>query len=115
MRKVMLLAGMAMTAMTGLAIGTAVVGAIVGTIALRRALPAERRAQIRKDVSHISSSTLAKVKEHMPDQFAPMTIPSSIRRLQDQNEELLALIRDQNEMLREYHQSAEIPTAGKSD
>ena len=113
MRKVVLLTGMTMAAVTGLAIGTAVVGAAVGTIAFRRALPAERRARIRDGVSHMSSSTLARVKEHMPDQFAPMAVPSGIRHLQDQNEELLALIREQNELLREHQQSEEAPANGK--
>jgi hypothetical protein len=107
MRKVVLLTGLLMGAVTGLTIGAA----IVGTIVFRRALPAERRDRIRQGVSRASASTLERVKKRMPDEFAPMAVPSGIRHLQEQNEELLTLIREQNQLLREHQQNGEVSSA----
>ncbi len=110
MRKVVLLTGLLMGAVTGLTIGAA----IAGVIAFRRALPSARRARIREGVSHLSSSTLTRMKRRMPAEFAPMAVPSGIRHLQEQNEELLALIREQNQLLREHRQSEETSAARKA-
>ena len=39
--------------------------------------------------------------ERMPEDAQPKVMTSGIRHLQEQNEELLALLREQNELLRE--------------
>ena len=48
--------------------------------------------------------------EMMPEDSPPMVIMSSLRRLQEQNEELLALQREQNELLRERLRVQETPS-----
>ena len=42
-----------------------------------------------------------RMMERMPEDAPPKVMTSGIRHLQEQNEELLALLREQNELLRE--------------
>ena len=88
MTRVLLLMGIVLAGTMGLAIGTAIVGAM----AVRRVLPPERRGKIRERVSRAPGAVMERMMWRMP---------SGIRHIQEQNEELLALLREQNEPLRE--------------
>ena len=81
MTKVLLLMGIVFAGTMGLSIGSAIVAAI----AVRRALPPERRAKIRERVSRAPGAVMERMMWRMP---------SGIRHLQEQNEELLALLRE---------------------
>ena len=81
MTKVLLLMGIVFAGTMGLSIGSAIVAAI----AVRRALPPERRAKMRERVSRAPGAVMERMMWRMP---------SGIRHLQEQNEELLALLRE---------------------
>ncbi len=81
MTKVLLLMGIVFAGTMGLSIGSAIVAAIT----FRRVLPPERRAKIRERVSRAPGAVIERMMWRMP---------SGIRHLQEQNEELLALLRE---------------------
>ena len=110
MRNLVLVTGLLMAVATVLMMGTAIVGAI----AIRRALPPERRASIREGVARASGSMVDRARKRIPDQFAPIAVPSGIRHLQEQNDELLALMREQNELLRTRQAGSESASTRKS-
>ena len=58
---------------------------IVAAMTFRRVLPSERRAKIRERVSRAPGAMIERMMWRMP---------SGIRHIQEQNEELLALLRD---------------------
>ena len=97
MRRVLLLMGMLLGATMGLAIGAA----IAGTMAVRRLVPAERREELRERLSRVPGSMMEGMMERMPEDAPPKVMTSGVRHIQEQNEELLALMREQNELLRE--------------
>ncbi len=81
MTKVLVLMGIVFAGTIGLSIGSAIVAAIT----FRRVLPPERRAKIREGVSRAPGAVMDRMTWRMP---------SGIRHLQEQNEELLALLRE---------------------
>ncbi len=52
-------------------------------------------------LARLPATMMEQCMEMMPEDSPPMVMMSSLRRLQEQNEELLALQREQNELLRE--------------
>ena len=80
------------------------VGAIIGgVIAARRLLPSKGRGRI-----------LERMMERMPPDSPPKLVMSILPRLREQNDEIVALLREQNELLRrrwpEVTRGSEIPT-----
>jgi hypothetical protein len=66
------------------------VGAIIGgVIALRRRLPSAGRGRI-----------MERMMERMPPDSPPRLVMSILPRLREQNDEIVALLREQNELLR---------------
>ncbi len=76
-----------------------------GTIAVRRLLTAERR----EGLSRLPGTFMERCMEHMPEESPPKVIMSSLRRTQEQNEEILALLREQNDLLRERRSAEKAP------
>ena len=81
-----------------------------GAIAVREILSPERRERI----SHLPESTRARMMERMcsmmeemPDDSPPKLVTSILPRLQEQNDQILALLREQNDLLRERGSAAE--------
>jgi len=75
-----------------------------GTMALRLLMPRERResiSQMRGTMRERMMERMGRMVEEMPDDFPPKFFMSTMRRLQEQNDELLALMREQNAILRE--------------
>ena len=68
-----------------------------GAIAVRRLLPAERR----EGLSRLPGTFMERCMEQMPEDSPPKVLLSSLRRMREQNEEVLALLREQNDLLRE--------------
>ncbi len=75
-----------------------------GAIAARRLVTPERR----ESISHLPTAMggrmmerMTRIMEEMPEDAPPKVIMSTLRRLQEQNDELLALMREQNDLLRE--------------
>ncbi len=68
-----------------------------GAYAARGLLTDERRERL----AGVPATLIERCMEMMPEDSPPMVMMSSLRRLQEQNEELLALHKEQNELLRE--------------
>ncbi len=81
--------------LTATAFGTAVL--------VRRLVPAERRAQLREDLAQMPATVMEKCMEAMPEDSPPKVMTSGILRMQEQNDELVALFREQNKLLRKQN------------
>ena len=68
-----------------------------GTYAVRSLLAEERRERLAR----LPATLMEQCMEMMPEDSPPMVMMASLRRIQEQNEELLVLQREQNELLRE--------------
>ncbi len=68
-----------------------------GPYPVRSLLADERRERL----AQLPATLIERCMEMMPEDSPPMVMMSSLRRLQEQNEELLVLQREQNELLRE--------------
>ena len=55
----------------------------------------------RERLGHLPAAMMERGMEMMPEDSPPKVIMSSLRRLQEQSDQLLALLREQNELLRE--------------
>ena len=85
-----------------------------GAIAARRLLSPERReriSQLPTTMRGRAMERMARMMEEMPEDFPPKFFMSAMRRLQEQNEELLALMREQNALLRERLGAGQSSTA----
>ena len=65
---------------------------VVGSVAALQLFPGERRARLK--------DRLREIEERMP----PVVMMSSMRRFEEQNEQLVALMRKQNKLLRKQNQ-----------
>jgi hypothetical protein len=77
-----------------LALGAVVVG---GIIVARRLRSAEGRSP---DRTTIKQRMMARMMEGLPPDSPPKLVMSILPRLQQQNDEIIALLREQNELLR---------------
>jgi hypothetical protein len=80
-----------------LALGAVVVG---GAIAARRLLPFEGRGADRRPGATLGRRMMARMIEGLPPDSPPKLIMSILPRLREQNDEIIALLREQNELLR---------------
>ncbi len=80
---------------------------IGGAMAVLRRMPGEGRGSL----SELPGALCGRMMERMPDDFPPKFIMSALRRIQEQNEQLLALLREQNNLLRERLPVQEAPSA----
>ena len=81
----------------GLALGAVVVG---GVIAARRLLPREARGPDGRPGATMRQRMMARMLEGLPPDSPPRLVMSVLPRLREQNDEIIALLREQNEMLR---------------
>lgn len=75
-----------------------------GVMALRLLMTPEGRERISQTRANMGSrmaERMGRMMEEMPDDSPPKLFMSTMRRLQEQNDELLALMREQNTILRE--------------
>lgn len=89
--------------LTAVAVGTAV--------AVRRLVPAERRAELRDTLVEVPATMMERCMEIMPDDSPPKVMVSTMRRFEEQNDELVGLIREQNKLLRKQNDILEAAAA----
>jgi hypothetical protein len=77
-------------------------------VVLGRILPPERRESIsqmresmRGRMRERMMERMRRIMEEMPDDSPPKLVMSTLPRLQEQNDQILALLREQNDLLRE--------------
>ncbi len=71
--------------------------AVLGAVLLaRRLLTPERR----NSLSRLPATMMKHCMEHMPEDAPPKIMTCGVRRIQTQNDEIIALLREQNELLR---------------
>ncbi len=80
-----------------LALGAVVVG---GVIAAGRLLPSGGRGPDRRPGATMRQRMMARMLEGLPPDSPPKLVMSILPRLRDQNDEIIALLREQNEILR---------------
>lgn len=69
---------------------------LAGVFVARNLLTAERRDSLAR----LPATIMKRCMDHMPEDSPPKVITSSVRRIQKQNDEIIALLREQNELLR---------------
>ncbi len=90
----------------------------IGIVAvLRRVLPAEQRDRLQESLSSVPGAMMEHCMDMMPEDSPPKVMMSTMRRLEEQNDELAKLLRRQNKLLRKQTDSlkAEAPTPGSAD
>jgi hypothetical protein len=80
-----------------LALGAVVVGA---AIVARRFLPSERLGQEGRPGATMRHRIMTRMIEGLPPDSPPKLIMSILPRLREQSDEIIALLREQNELLR---------------
>jgi hypothetical protein len=92
-----------------------VIAVALGTvIAVRRLVPAERRTQLRERLAQVPATMMERCMESLPEDSPPKVMTSAMRRFEEQNDELLRLIREQNKFLRKQTAILEAASAGES-
>jgi hypothetical protein len=89
-----------------IALGTAV--------AVRRLVPPGRRTQLRESLVGMPATMMERCMESMPEDSPPKVMISAMRRFEQQNDELLALVREQNKLMRKQTDILEAASAGES-
>jgi hypothetical protein len=80
-----------------LALGAVVVGGVVAAWRLR---PSEGRGPDRRPGAAMGRRMMARMIEGLPPDSPPKLVMSILPRLREQNDEIIALLREQNELLR---------------
>lgn len=76
----------------------------IGIVALlRRVLPAEQRASLQENLSKVPGAMMEHCMDMMPEDSPPKVMMSSMRRFEEQNDELAALLREQNKLLKKQN------------
>ena len=91
---------------TAVALGT--------VVAVRRLVPPERRTQLRESLAQMPATMMERCMESMPEDSPPKVMTSAMRRFEEQNDELLALVREQNKLMRKQTDILEAASAGES-
>jgi hypothetical protein len=92
-----------------LALGAVVVGAVI----VVRGLLQSERGGARRQLGAVRQRIMARMLEGMPPDSPPKLVMSILPRLQQQNDEIIALLREQNELLQRARSQPVI--AEKSD
>ena len=86
-----------------IALGAAVVG---GMIAFRFLSPVRRR-RLEAAIRHRMLQRMERMMASLPDDAPPKLVVSVLPRLRDQNDKIIAMLREQNELLRERLHTAQ--------
>jgi hypothetical protein len=77
------------------------IAVVLGTAAaVRRLLPAERRTQVLESLAEMPGTMMERCMESMPEDSPPKVMVSTMRRFEEQNDELVGLVREQNKLLK---------------
>ena len=85
-----------------IALGAAVVG---GVVAVRALSPGSRR-RLTAAVSRRIRQRMEQMMASLPEDAPPKLVMSVLPRLRDQNDQIIAMLREQNELLREQRHPA---------
>lgn len=85
------------------------VAGVASAIAFR-CLPREMRGRLTSGIKHRISQRLERMMASLPESFPPKLIMSVLPKLNAQNDQIIAMLREQNELLRE-HQGTSVPPA----
>lgn len=85
-----------------LAVGAAVAGGVIAVALLTRAPRRRLGATVRRRMLQRMERMMASLPEDSP----PRLVMSVLPRLRDQNDEIIAMLREQNELLRKQLQTA---------
>ncbi len=74
---------------------------VLGTVVVvRRLVPSERRTELRESLAQMPMTMMERCMEIMPEDSPPKVMMSAMRRFEEQNDELVGLIREQNKLLK---------------
>ena len=74
---------------------------VLGTaVVVRRLVPSERRTQLRESLAQMPMTMMERCMEIMPEDSPPKVMMSAMRRFEEQNDELLGLIREHNKLMK---------------
>ena len=91
------------------------VAVVVGiATAVRRLVPAERRSELQESLAQAPGAMMERGMEMMPENSPPKVMMSSFRRLEEQNDEVVRLLRSQNRLLRKQNTILEAAVASDS-
>jgi len=79
---------------------TAVGAAAVGALILYRSLPQETRDRLSIAVANQMAKHMEKMMANLPDDAPPRLVKSILPKLQAQNDQIIAMLQEQNELLR---------------
>ena len=80
--------------------------ATAGGVIAFRCLPRKARGRLTAAVGHRVTEGLGHMMESLPEGAPPKLIMSVLPKLQAQNEQIIAMLREQNELLREQLRTA---------
>jgi hypothetical protein len=81
-----------------------ILAAIGAAFVVRRLIPSERRAELRERLSEMPATMMERCMDAMPEDSPPRVMVSGIRRIEEQNDELISALREQNELLRKQNE-----------
>ena len=80
---------------------TAVGAAAVGGLIVYRCLPRETRDRITGAMAHWMANHMEKMMASLPDDAPPRLVMSILPRLRAQNDQIIAMLQEQSELLRD--------------
>jgi len=76
----------------------------IGIVAVaRRILPVEQRVRLQEHFSSVPGAVMEHCMEMMPEDSPPKMMMSTMRRVEEQNDELARLLRAQSKLLRKQN------------
>ncbi len=87
-------------------------GVAVGAAIAFRCLPEELRHRLTTAIGHRVTNHMKKMMANLPDDAPPKLVMSILPKLRAQNDRIIALLQEQNQLLRERQSSA--PSKRKS-
>ena len=86
---------------TPIALGLAVVGGVIAF----RSLPRESRDRLTAMVGHWMTKGFKNMMASLPEGAPPKLVMSVLPKLQAQNDQIIAMLREQNQLLREQQRT----------
>ncbi len=89
------------------ALGIATVGGVIAF----RCMPRESRERLTSVVRHRVKESMEQMMAGLPEDSPPKLIMSVLPKLQAQNDQIIAMLREQNELLRQQQYTAAVMAA----
>jgi hypothetical protein len=92
---------------TLIALGMATVGGVI----VFRCLPRELRSRLTSVIKHRMSEGMEHMMADLPEGSPPKLVMSVLPKLQAQSDQIVAMLREQNELLKEHQHTSAATTA----